>query len=328
MLRRRILDRLTLFADAKEKEPADLFRLCGEILCTCLELFGAASLPRETRALAEPPLERRLFLQRAKRGPQGAFHRRNLVGGQRVAGVGMSHATPKPQHLAVAQFPQDATAFRTRVRRGLARFVAFVFVHRKYPHFPHRAFRFERVDRHDDACASGKSGQQLADGGRGRDVIDVHVIEGVLRHRRKRGVRRILHDSHATGALDLTKSHGAVVEQPAQYDARHIRSVGERGAAEQGIDRRAVPVFTRPAYHPHQALLERQVKTRRCHVDVPATDAVAVDGVRSRQRTRTAEDVRQHTEGPLRHVKDDENGCGEPGGKARDQLLERSDASR
>jgi hypothetical protein len=158
-------------------------------------------------------------------------------------------------------------------------------------------------------------------------MVDGHVLEGVARHARVQGVRRVLDDRHTAARLDRHQPGRAVVQGARHHHAHHPGGVRTGGAAEQRVDGGPVAVLVRAAGQVRVTGPEQHMMVGRRDVDAAVLDRLAVLDVAGWQRAAPAQDVGHGTGPGRRHMEDHEHGRRQLGRQGRGQADERFDAA-
>ena len=80
-----------------------------------------------------------------------------------------------------------------------------------------------------------------------KEGIHLHMTRRILRHPGEQRLVGVLHEGDAAAPFDGEKARAPIVQRPAQDHSYYPGTVGNCGAAEQGIDRWPVAVLVRSA---------------------------------------------------------------------------------
>jgi hypothetical protein len=136
---------------------------------------------------------------------------------------------------------------------------------------------------------AGQTVEQPGNLARRQNVIGIGPPHGMARHVGIGRFLRVLDDRHTPAIPHRTKAGRAVVEDARQQDTGHTFAVFGGGGAEQGVDRRPVPVRfplqaeVVPAYD--------RLQTWRRDVDVARPDRFCFLRSAHRQEARSSEDL-------------------------------------
>ena len=159
-------------------------------------------------------------------------------------------------------------------------------------------------------------GQYIAEPSTGNGEIDGDRIQGVAGHLVRNGIRRVLHERHATTALDGFKARSTIAQKAAQDDTDHAGTVGDRRRPEQGIDGRPRQVFAWTTAKPDSSLGQDEVMVGDGKIDVAGFDCHPVDGLMDRQMACRGCDRRENADTAGWNVQDNENSAGRSWGRA------------
>ncbi len=162
---------------------------------------------------------------------------------------------------------------------------------------------------------------------RRQHVVDRHILDRAARHLREGRRAGVLGDRHATAVLDLKQPSRAVIEHARQHDADRARPVDTRGAAKQGVHRRAYSVLGGALVQTHVTVLDDHVGAARRYVHHPRLQTLAVAGVARHQCAHPREDLGQHAGSARADVQHDQCRRREIARQRGDELGQRLDPS-
>ena len=282
---------------------------------------------RGAHAFGHAPPDRGLLLEGTQCRPERVLHGHRLLGRQRIARIRVTNATAESHHLPVLKLPQHPAAVGARIGRRLTGMIPLVLVHGQFLDFSLEGVHIDRGPHRGRVVRGDERLEQVADVRGLERVVHVHMRQCAFGHRRPRSLARLLDHGHTAGALDFAQAGRAVVEEATEHDADRSRPVHQRGAAKQRIDRRTHAMLAGATGHAHAAVLDRQVKAGRSHVDVAAPDCRPVLRVDDREAAGALENRRQRAAGSCRQMQDDEYRGAELGGKPLDHTLQEPDAT-
>ena len=118
----------------------------------------------------------------------------------------------------------------------------------------------------------GESGddtrEQRSDRLQRHDVVDLHVVDCALRHRRVCGIRRVLGDCHAAQLLDGPETRSTVIEVAGQNHAYGGGTIHLGRGSEQRVDGGPEAILARALGEAKSVGLEHHVTVGRSHIDM------------------------------------------------------------
>jgi hypothetical protein len=137
--------------------------------------------------------------------------------------------------------------------------------------------------------------EQRGDQGKRCDVIDGHVIDRALGHRRKERIGGILDDGDAAQPLDHVEAARPIVEVAGKDDADGAGAEDLGRGSEERVDGWPEAVLARSLGDPQPTGFDNEVAIGWCYVDVTALQEFAVARMGHRERAGTVQDLGEHT---------------------------------
>lgn len=127
------------------------------------------------------------------------------------------------------------------------------------------------------------------------NVIDLHFINGGLRHFSESGIDRILYDGQPSALLHRPEARAAVVHRSTQEHSNNLGTEGRGGRTEERIDGRPAAIFSRPANDGDLLLLHKEMMIGRSDVNFAPFDRLTMDGMIHFQGTNPSQNFWKKT---------------------------------
>jgi hypothetical protein len=260
------------------------------------------------------------FFQDADGGPEGLLKVAGDFGDEAVAGVHVSDVASETELIARSRFPKRPSAFRAgECGRGTEHFGLFEGGIADLGDVGEIA-----TGAHGELLWQaflGIANEEIGDLIEAGDVINGDVADAGGGHGGEFGFFGVLSDGDAAALLDDAHAVGAIVETAGEDDADDAGAEVTGGGAEEGIDGGAEAVFLWTVGDADAAIFEEEVEVGGSDVDAAGGGFATIGGELGGEGTGDIKEAGEDAGGTRGGVDDDEEGGGQMGREARDDLL-------